>query len=128
MNNIKKLMALDFSRYNLQKLGGFTKELFIDILKELPKETEIRAFVEHAHRDCYGILISHDSFSEVDNGGIIPTLTAIITKHQQVDGSFTTSVKLQWPDCFKTNHECQYKIYQGFSKSEEVCTICGRVK
>lgn len=128
MDNTKRLMGLDFSRYMLRRLGGFTKELLIDILKELPKETEVRAFVEHMNKDCYSILLSHDSFPEVEDGCIIPTLIAYMNQHHQPDGSFTTSVELKWPDSFKANHECQYKTYQGFSKTEEICTICGKVK
>lgn len=128
MDNTNKLMVMEFSRYMLQKLGGFTTDLFIKIMKELPEGTELRAFSEAVHKDCYSILLSHDSFPELAEVSYFPIVTPIMTQHHEPDGSFRTTVQLQWPDSFKASHDCQYKTYQGFSKTEEVCTICGKVK
>lgn len=128
MYNTKKLMLMEFSRYMLHKLGGFTTDMFIQIMKELPEGTEIRSLAEIPYKDCYGILLSHDSFKELQEAERFPEVIPIVTKNYAPDGSFTTSVHLEWPATFKASHDCQYKTYQGFSKTEEICTICGKVK
>lgn len=116
--NTNKLMVMEFSRYALWKLGGFTKEMFINILEALPSGTEIRGFSERANRDVYSILLSHDSFPEVTEAQQFPEIIAII-EHLSND------IRLEWPDSYKTNHVCQFKTYQGFSKTEEICIVCG---
>lgn len=35
---------------------------------------------------------------------------------------------LIWPEEYKQNHTHQYKEYQGFNVTEEICTICGEKK
>lgn len=115
LNNTNRLMQMDFSRYTLKKTN-FTTELFIKLLQQMPSGTEIRAFAERTHLDCYSILFSHESFPEVPDTYIYPIIQAKIT---------TTSIDLIWPEEYKKNHICQWEIYQGFSKAETVCKICG---
>lgn len=119
-SNMKRLMAIEFSRYTLHKIGGFTIEIFKKILDQLPEGTEVRGFAEYPYKDAYGILLSHDSFPEVQEGMIYSIIECIVTKPDIVE--------LKWPDEYKNNHSCQYKIYHGFAISEEICTICGSKK
>ena len=114
-------MMIEFDRYFLWKAGGFFKENMSQILDLLQPKTEVRALMELVYKDAYAILVSHDTFDELPDGSIYPVITAKFT----LPGP---DCELIWPESYKKAHTCIYKIYQGFSKTEEVCTICGKTK
>jgi hypothetical protein len=121
-------MIIEFSRYSLNQKDGFKKEHLIQLLNELPEQTTIRGFAERPDRDNYAILLAHDSFPELEDGSLIPRIDVTFTKNYTMDGSELVSINLKWPESYKTTHACLYKNYEGFQKTEEICTICGKVK
>lgn len=111
-------MRIDFGRHFLHKIG-FDKKWLIRIMEELPEGTEIIGFGEDSCMGVYTIGITHESFPEVSEGSKIPLLGVVLKERP-------ASIEFEWPDSFKENHKCQYRTYQGFSKVEEICTICGK--
>lgn len=128
MRDEKRIMKIAFSRYMTRKFCNFDPGLLIDILKELPKDSTILALAENAMDDTFNILLQHDSFPELQEATRYPNIECIITDHYLTDGTRTQKVSLEWPEEYKANHKCQYKTYQGFSKIEDICAICGKVQ
>lgn len=119
IDTTKRIMSLVFSRFQLRK-QDFNTAWFIKILQSLPEGTQIRGMGEDYCEDLYRVLISHETFTELQDGALIPRITCKVI--------FPDTVELIYPESYKQSHTCIYKVYQGFLDSSEVCTICGEQK
>lgn len=128
MSNQRKIMQIRFDRVSLYKFG-FDKKLLISILQLLPEGTTIVGWGEDFCTSQCIINIEHESFPAIPEASLLPTISCIFTQWYTQDGTpLEIKSELEWPKEYKTNHEHQYKTYQGFSKIEEICTVCGKTK
>lgn len=119
MNNLtRKLIAIEFSYQFLYK--GLTKDVFITMMNLLPNDAKVISFGSHMDRASQFFVIESDSFLPVEEAAIIPHATLYFEDNKPA--------RIEYPDNYKNNHTCTFKSYNGFLKTEKVCSICGKTE